>query len=80
MTSHIEASLSVADICANVKRLGYGVSQSIRLYGEEFEVISDSFPIAGGIAVSVTTKKDQGVRTVQLPATVLQSLKGRNAA
>jgi hypothetical protein len=30
--------------CGSVKRLGYGVSQSIRLYGEEFEVISDPFP------------------------------------
>jgi len=63
-----------------VKRLGYGVSQRIRLYGEEFEVISDPFPEAGGIAVSVRTKKDQGLRVVQLPATVLQSVKGTKAA
>lgn len=76
MTSHIEALPSVAEICASVKRLGYGVSQSIRLYGEEFEVISDPFPEAGGIAVSVKTRKDQEVRIMQLPATVLQSVKG----
>lgn len=63
-----------------MKRLGYGVSQRIRLYGEEFEVISDPFPEAGGIAVSVRTKKDQGLRVVQLPATVLQSVKGTKAA
>ena len=43
MTSHPDVSPSVADICASVKRLGYGVSQRIRLYGEEFEVISDPF-------------------------------------
>ena len=42
MTSHPDVSPSVAEICASVKRLGCGVSQSIRLYGEEFEV----FPIA----------------------------------
>jgi len=40
MTSHVEQSSSVAEICEGVKRLGYGASQSIRLYGEEFEVIS----------------------------------------
>ncbi|MGA2646944.1 MAG: hypothetical protein ABSF15_19705 [Candidatus Sulfotelmatobacter sp.] len=80
MTSHPDVSPSVADICASVKRLGYGVSQRIRLYGEEFEVISDPFPEAGGIAVSVRTKKDQGLRVVQLPATVLQSVKGTKAA
>ena len=55
---------------------GYGSQQSIRLYGEEFEVISDPFPEAGGIAVSVKTKKGDGVRVIQLPATVLQSVEG----
>ena len=45
-------------------------------YGEEFEVISDPFPEAGGIAVSVKTKKGDGVRVIQLPATVLQSVEG----
>ena len=80
MTSHSDMSPSVAEICASVKRLGYGVSQRIRLYGEDFEVISDPFPEAGGIAVSVKDKKGQGIRSVQLPATVLQSVKGLNAA
>jgi hypothetical protein len=80
MTSHPDVSPSVAEICASVKRLGYGVSQNIRLYGEKFEVISDPFPEAGGIAVSVKTKNGQGIRVIQLPATVLQSVNGRNAA
>ena len=79
MTSH-HAVLSVMEVCASVKRLGYGIHQSIRLYGEEFEVISDPFPDGGGIAVSAKTKKDPRVRVVQLPATVLQSVKGRDAA
>jgi len=59
-----------------VKRLGYGAKQNIRLYGEEFEVISDPFPEAGGIAVSVKTKKSNRIRVIQLPATVLQSVRG----
>jgi hypothetical protein len=74
MASHLDPP--VAEICANVKRLGYGATQSIRLYGEEFEVISDPFPDAGGIAISVRTKKGDIIRTLQLPATVLQSVKG----
>jgi hypothetical protein len=76
MTSHPDVSPSVAEICASVKRLGYGVSQSVRLYGEDFDVISDPFPEAGGIAVSVRAKKSDGIRVLQLPATVLQSVKG----
>ena len=80
MTSHDDVSPAVREICAKVKRLGYGVNESIRLYGEEFEVLSDPFPEAGGIAVSVRTRKDQGIRVVQLPATVLQSVRWWDAA
>ncbi len=76
MTSYPDVSPSVAEICASVKRLGYGASQSIRLYGEDFEVISDPFPEAGGIAVSAKPKDGHGIRVVQIPATVLQSVKG----
>jgi len=76
MTSHSEELPSIAEICAGVKRLGYAASQNIRLYGEEFEVLSDPFPEAGGIAISVKTKRNSGIRVVQLPATVLQSIRG----
>lgn len=67
---------SIAEICDRVKRLGYEPSKRIRLYGEEFEVVSDPFPEAGGIAVSVKQKDQPGTRVVQLPATVLQSVRG----
>jgi hypothetical protein len=80
MTSHPDVSPSVAEICASVKRLGYGVSNSVRLYVEDFEVISDPFLDAGGIAVSVRSKKSDGIRMVHLPATVLQRVQGRRAA
>lgn len=76
-------SPSVSEICAHVKHLGYATSGRVRLYGEEFEVVSDPFPEADGIAVHVTTKKDSKIRVLQLPATVLQSVKkgrGRSAA
>jgi len=68
---------STSEICARVKHLGYAASRRLRLYGEEFEVVSDLFPEAGGIAVHVTTKKDSAIRVLQIPATVLQSAKGQ---
>jgi len=70
-------TLSVSEICAHVKHLGYAASGRVRLYGEEFEVVSDPFPEAGGIAVHVTTKKDSKIRVLQLPATVLQGVRSR---
>ena len=43
MTSYRIDARSVSDICAHVKHLGYATSGRIRLYGEEFEVVSDPF-------------------------------------
>ncbi|MFZ0319044.1 MAG: hypothetical protein WAL56_07955 [Candidatus Sulfotelmatobacter sp.] len=60
-----------------MKHLGYAISGRIRLYGEEFEVVSDPFPEDDGIAVRVKTKSNSTVRVLQLPATVVQSVKGR---
>lgn len=79
MTSHnIDSpSPSIVEICANVKRMGYAASSRVRLYGEDFEVLSDPFPEAGGVAVHVKATKDSRIRVLSLPATVLQSVKGR---
>jgi hypothetical protein len=52
----------VSRICAQVKHLGCAAAKRIRLYGEEFEVVSDPFPEADGVAVHVTTKKDPSIR------------------
>lgn len=71
---------SIAEICDRVKRLGYEPSKHIRLYGEEFEVVSDPFPEAGGIAVNVKQKNRPGTRVVQLPATILQGVRLRARA
>lgn len=71
-------STSVPEVLARVRNLGYAVSGRVRLYGEEFEVVSDPFPEADGIAVRVTSKKDTTIRILRLPATVLQSVRGRN--
>ncbi len=79
--SNIE-SPSLVEICAHVKQLGYAASGHIRLYGEEFEVMSDPFPEEDGIAVQVKpmhlgVKGNSPVRVLQLPATILQSVRGR---
>jgi hypothetical protein len=71
---------SLSEVCARVRHLGYAASGRVRLYGEEYQVVSDPFPEADGIAVRVTTKKDSRVRVLQLPATVLQSVRGRKSA
>ncbi|HUA15787.1 MAG TPA: hypothetical protein VMG31_10830 [Verrucomicrobiae bacterium] len=77
MTSQGSASI---EMCTSVKRLGFAARQSIRLYGEEFELLSDPFPEAGGIAVQVKAKRTADVRVLQLPATVVQAVRGSRTA
>jgi hypothetical protein len=83
MTSHNIGSHapSIFEICANVKRMGYAASSRVRLYGEDFELLSDPFPEAGGVAVHVKATKDSRVCVLRLP-TVLHRIRGqvRNAA
>jgi len=55
--------------------LGYTTSGRIRLYGEEFEVVSEPFPEANGIAVHAKSRRDPKIRILQLPATVIQTVK-----
>jgi hypothetical protein len=82
MTSRSIESSSVSEICANVKRMGYTASSRVRLYGEDFEVLSDPFPEAGGVAVHVKSAKDSRICVLRLPAKVLPSVRGKvsNAA
>jgi hypothetical protein len=70
-------SASVLEICARVKHMGYTTSGRVRLYGEEFEVVSEPFAEANGIAVHAKSRRDPKVRVLHLPATVLQTVKGR---
>ena len=62
--------------------MGYAASSRVRLYGEDFEVLSDPFPEADGVAVHAKAKKDSRICVLRLPATVLQSVKRKvsNAA
>jgi hypothetical protein len=81
MTSDHE-SQAVLEICANIKRMGYAASSRVRLYGEDFDILSDPFPEAGGIAVQVKAQKDSRIRTIQIPTTFLKNIRrsGQNAA
>ena len=68
---------SVVEICARVKHLGYTTSGKVRLYGEEFEVVSEPFADADGIAVHAKSRKNPKVRVLRLPTTVVQTAKSR---
>lgn len=65
-------SLATTEVCERIKHFGYAPSQAIRIYGEDFEVLSDPFPSAEGVAIHVRSKRTSQTRVLQLPATVIQ--------
>ncbi|HVN19407.1 MAG TPA: hypothetical protein VMU05_11555 [Dongiaceae bacterium] len=62
----------IAEVCAQIKKSGYAACQRIRIYGEEFELLSDPFPNELGVAVEARSQRTSQVRHLQLPATLLR--------
>jgi hypothetical protein len=60
------------EVCARIRQFGYAASRRIRIYGEDFEVLSDPFPSDGGIAIQVCSKRTSQTRVLQLPSTIIQ--------
>ena len=63
---------SVEEACARIKQLGYVASRRVRIYGEEFELLSDPFPQADQIAIRAKAKSDSRVRILRLPVTIVR--------
>jgi hypothetical protein len=64
---------SVEEACARIKHLGYVACRRVRIYGEEFELLSDPFPEADRIAIRAKAIRDSSVRILRLPVTIVQS-------
>ena len=68
---------SIEEACARMKHFGYVASGHVRIYGEEFELLSDPFPQANRIAIRAKAKGDSSVRIIGLPVTFVQNGKGK---
>jgi len=64
---------TVEDSCVRIKRLGYVAHGCVRIYGEEFELLSDPFPEHERVAICARAKSDSSVRVLRLPLTLVQS-------
>ena len=60
-----------AEVCAHVKKIGYSVSKKIRIYGEDFAVLSDPYLTEEGVSIEVCSVKTLKFRVLTLPATLL---------
>ena len=66
---------SALEDCVRIKDLGYSRSHHIRMYGEQFDIVSDPFQQGSGVAVQVTTAQEPTERTLRLPTSILVGLK-----
>jgi hypothetical protein len=72
--NHAIKRSSVED-CLRIKDLGYGSSNHIRLYGQQFEIVSDPIPDGDGVSVQVTSAAEPVKRTLRLPTSILVGFK-----
>jgi hypothetical protein len=60
-------------ICARLQELGFAREKHIKLYGEEFELVSNPVPDGNGFAVKGLTSGSNKVRRVRIPLTLVQT-------
>ena len=71
-TSRLPAETNFPELCERLKALGYAESKKIRVYGDEFEVVSNPFQQGNGVAVRVRSQRAQQARILAVPLPVLQ--------
>jgi hypothetical protein len=65
-------SMELHEVCDRLQKMGYAEFKRIRIYGQEFEVVSNPFPQGDGIAVRAFSKRETQTRTLCLPLPVVQ--------
>lgn len=73
------AQLATADMCERLKKLGFARSNQVKLYGEQFELVSDPFPHETGIAVEAARNDGKPPRTIRLPLPILKMATPKSA-
>jgi hypothetical protein len=74
-SSPSQQSTELNEVCVQLQKMGYAESKRIRIYGQEFEAVSNPFPNGDGFAIWAFSKQEAQARTVQLPLTVVQMVK-----
>lgn len=67
-----QISTEINDVCERLQKMGYAEFKRIRIYGQEFEVVSNPFPQGDGIAIRAFSKRETQTRTLCLPLPVVQ--------
>ncbi|HSZ61810.1 MAG TPA: hypothetical protein VK828_08425 [Terriglobales bacterium] len=63
------------NICERLQQLGYEREKNIRLYGEEFHLVSNPVPDGDGFAIEGISRRSVGVRRVRIPLSLVQTVR-----
>jgi len=63
-----------ARICERLKTLGYEHKNRIRMYGEEFDLISNPLSDEQGFAIEAVSRKTGHARKLRIPLSVVQMI------
>jgi hypothetical protein len=62
-------------ICERLRKFGYTRDRHIRLYGEEFQLVSNPFPDGEGFAVEGIAHASGQLRRMRIPLSLVQTLR-----
>jgi hypothetical protein len=63
-----------AHICERLKTLGYEHKHRIRMYGEEFDLISNPMSDEQGFAIEAVSRKTGNARKLRIPLSIVQMI------
>lgn len=67
---------NVEAICKRLIALGYAKESRVRMYGEEFELISNPSVDENGFAVQAVAIRSGETRTLRIPLSVVRAVTG----
>jgi hypothetical protein len=62
-------------ICERLRELGYASERHVRLYGEQFYLISDPIPEGDGFAVEGIARGSGKSRCIRIPLSIVHTLR-----
>jgi hypothetical protein len=62
------------EFCERLKALGYAKHNRIRMYGEEFDLISNPIADEGGFVVEAVSRKFGNTRKLRIPLSILRMI------
>jgi hypothetical protein len=63
-----------SEFCERLKGLGYAKHNRIRMYGEEFDLISDPIVDESGIAIEAVSRKSGNARRLRIPLSIVKMI------